>query len=221
MMPTEKMYYFYEDLLSPKMPTLLEKWCGELPLPSMALLGGRINLKARRAVTLSLVRRALVKEFDCPVEVALQVCIKHHPSGQPYLLYPSEFSQELWQISISHTSHYVGFSLSRGSCVAGFDLEDMSKQRDVVALSRYAFSPLEQKYVQGHGELGFYFLWGAKEALAKLKGQGLSFAMGLDFEEKLQMLGSDVKSIVGLGDETFEICHKVDGDLLITIVQKV
>ena len=155
---------------------------------------------------MALLRKALVCELNWPRVSALQAHIHHHASGAPYL-YTKETARELLHISISHSGKWVGFALSPLGQPVGFDLEVISKKRDVLGLSQYAFSDEEQVYVSQNGALAFYYLWGAKEALAKFFGEGLSFALGLDLGGQLGVPKKENESIVFIKGERFLIQH--------------
>ncbi len=176
----------------------------------------RPPFRLRRAVTLALLKRSLVKDFGWSLQEAFCIRINHHASGAPFLSYGENNNKEVLHISISHTGPWVGFTLSDSNDPVGFDLEDISKKRNIESLSTYAFSTEEQDYVRTHGNLGFYFLWGAKESVAKLHGKDLSFALQLDFGHQLKSPGENVKSTVNLQGKRMSLQYILEDDILMT-----
>ena len=74
-------------------------------------------------------------------------------------------------ISLSHTRGIVACAISKKGLI-GVDIERWRK-RDYLALSSYAFGPLEQVAVKQNGAGSFYRIWTLREAVAKATGDGL------------------------------------------------
>jgi 4'-phosphopantetheinyl transferase len=155
----------------PEMKILLESYVDDFDHSD--LLVARPHQNTRRACILALARDLLVKKLFFSLEEAKQVTIERYSSGEPYLKVPGREDSGL-HISISHSGLWMACLISTGGKSAGIDMEDLSLKRNFLNLARHFFSYEEYEYVKELGVLAFYKLWTAKEAIAKLRGKGLS-----------------------------------------------
>jgi 4'-phosphopantetheinyl transferase len=181
----------------------------------------RPSLEARRALALALARSLLTKQGVLTSEEAKQIEIHRLKSGKPFLKSPQRLKQVLPSISISHTGFWVGCLLSDKEIPAGLDIEDLTIDRPYKQLSEYAFSEEENQFVSETGQLGFYQLWTAKEAIAKCNGEGLSYAIKLDLGTQLETLSSHKVTIVKIKNKTYDLYQQiVDDSLVVTLARK-
>ena len=83
-------------------------------------------------------------------------------------------------ISISHSAGLVAATVCRLGPV-GIDVERHDPRRDVAALARYAFGPVEQADVAEGGIEAFFRIWTLREAMSKATGEGIAMAAdGID-----------------------------------------
>ena len=83
-------------------------------------------------------------------------------------------------ISISHSAGLVAATVCRLGPV-GIDVERHDPRRDVAALARYAFGPVEQAAVAQGGIEAFFRIWTLREAMSKATGEGIAMAAdGID-----------------------------------------
>ncbi len=85
--------------------------------------------------------------------------IKSHPNGKPI---PIEILENLYFWSISHSEHYVAFSIS--DTPTGIDIVEMI-ERDGSLLSTH--TDAEYYILWGKNWQNFYLLWSAKESIIK------------------------------------------------------
>ncbi len=155
----------------PEMKILLEFY--GVAFDYATLVEARPDQVIRRACVLAVARKMLVQNNILSLEEARQTTIQHHESGEPFLKLPGKSELRL-HISISHSGLWVACLISSADKPAGIDLEDLSKKRNFLKLAKHFFSVEEYEYVHQFGEKAFYNLWTAKEAIAKLRGKGLS-----------------------------------------------
>lgn len=102
-----------------------------------------------------------------------RIALHRHDDGRPCLLVdgaPSPVS-----LSLSHSGDWVAVALA--TMPVGIDVEVSRRERDFVALARFAFSPGEAERLlrmdQAQRAGAFRVLWTLKEARGKRSGEGL------------------------------------------------
>lgn len=211
------MYTLKYTIESPETMTLLQKFCPEEKREFDYKKIKRPSLPFRRAVVLALVRRSLIEMFQISLAEALSICIHRETSGAPYLVLPETVSLPFKiYISISHTGSWVAFVLSDLKTPVTIDIEDSQKPRAFTKIADSLFSQQEQKYVEHYGALGFYYLWGAKEALAKWYKQDLPFALGIDLSDQLCPPSQSAHCFIKHDHQKFLLTFLVEGGLLTT-----
>jgi 4'-phosphopantetheinyl transferase len=181
----------------------------------------RPSLEARRALALTLTRSLLTKQGFLSYEQAKKVEIHRLKSGKPFLKFSQNPKPILPSISISHSGSWVGCLLSDKEIPAGLDIEDLTINRPYKQLSEYAFSKEENQFVSETGQLGFYQLWTAKEAIAKCNGEGLSYAIKLDLGTQLETPSSHKAIIVRIKNRSYDLYQQiVDDSLVVTLARK-
>ncbi len=164
------------------------------------------SFQERREITHSLVKYLLPEISDLEVH--------RLATGQPVLV-STDLSRQLPHISISHSGPWIGCVVSDPEDPIGLDLEDMSKNRSYKQIALYAFSDHENQYINKTGVEGFYRLWTAKEAIAKLQGKGLNTVLNTDLDLQLVDTLLEHPFIVRIGDEKYELTQKlIDGHVM-------
>lgn len=182
----------------------------------------RPSLSLRRAITLALVRKRLLEEHKYSLETCLMTYIKRRDSGEPYLESTPPHKNPPLKISISHSGSWIAFILSPQESPVTVDIENMTKKRPTAEIAQHAFSSEENAYIKNHGEIGFYALWSAKEAIAKLFQQDLVFALSLNIGEQLTLPQPNVitQSNIQVKNETICIQQRNHGSILETLAWK-
>ena len=181
----------------------------------------RPSLESRRALALALTRSLLTKQGFLSYEQAKKVEIHKLKSGEPFLKSPQRLKQVLPSISISHSGSWVGCLLFDKKIPSGLDIEDLTINRPYKQLSEYAFSKEENQFVSETGQLGFYQLWTAKEAIAKCNGKGLHYALHINLGFQLEHSLSNPVIIANIKNEGYHLCQQVvDNSLVVTLATK-
>ena len=181
----------------------------------------RPSLEVRRIAALALARSLLAEQGIISHEQAKKVEIHRLKSGKPFLKSSQALEQVLPSISISHSGFWVGCFLSDKESPSGLDIEDITLYRPYKKLSEYAFFREENQFVSEAGQLGFYQLWTAKEAIAKCNGKGLSYALKIDLGFQLKNLLSNNETIVNIKNEDYHLYQQiVDNSLIMTLATK-
>ncbi|HBN22604.1 MAG TPA: hypothetical protein DD412_05140 [Holosporales bacterium] len=211
------MYTLKYTTESPETMALLQKFCPEEGENISLKKSKRPSLSFRRAVVLALVRRLLIEEFHITLDQVSRVLIHREASGAPYLILPETSSlPSNFHISISHTGPWVAFILSDLKNPTTIDIEDSQKQRAFTEIASSIFSEQEQNYVERYGALGFYYLWGAKESLAKWYKQDLPFALGIDLKDQLPSPSQNSRCFIEYNHQKFLLTFLVNDTVLIT-----
>lgn len=113
--------------------------------------------------------------------------------------------------NLAHGGDFVVLAVDNAS--VGVDLEKIRPFPKKVA-SRI-FSPAEQEYVAKRGDLGFYKLWCAKEAVMKAEGLGFSLA-----PDSFTVLGTEEVG-VKVGDNCWQLSEtQLEGHLICTATRE-
>ncbi len=215
------MYILKYTIDAPETMSLLQKFCPEARQENTRKKSNRPSLAFRRIVVLALVRRFLIEVFNMTLKDALRVLIRRETSGAPYLMMPEKGEHSLnLQISISHTGPWVALVLSNPKEPVTVDIEDIQKPRAFIKIAGNVFSKQEKAYVECYGALGFYYLWGAKEALAKWYKQDLQFALGVDLSDQLCPPSQNTACFIEYNRQRFRLTFLVEEGILITICKE-
>jgi 4'-phosphopantetheinyl transferase len=188
---------------------------------SLDLNAARPTLTTRRLTTLSLARALLAEKGLLSHEQARRVEIHRLPSGKPFLKLPQAVQQELPSISISHSGSWIGCLLFDKDTSAGIDIEDLTMNRPYERLSAYAFSQEEHRFVSETGEVGFYQLWTAKEAITKCNGEGLSGALKINLSSIFENQNFRQLKKIKIENINYTLYQKImDNSLLVTLAKK-
>ncbi|WP_010298445.1 4'-phosphopantetheinyl transferase family protein [Candidatus Odyssella thessalonicensis] len=181
----------------------------------------RFSVQERRLVALSLARCLLCNLNILSSAQVKKVEVRRLASGSPYLFYAKDNnSVDLPAISISHSGPWLACLLSNPQAPASIDLEDLTVSRAYNNLADYAFFEKEKRFVFEHGQMGFYKLWTAKEALAKCQGKGLSKALAIDLSPYLDALHPKLALFIEFeGNGFFLEQNQLNDDLLYTVAQ--
>lgn len=144
----------------------------------------RPTLKIRRAAAQALMRSLLVKHYGFSKETSSSVEISRMASGKPYLKAPG--IKDLPSISISHSGPWIACLVASPHVTASIDIEDLTKKRSTESIALHYFFPQEIDYVKTKGDLGFFQIWTAKEAISKCLGQGLGTVLNIDLSHSLR-----------------------------------
>ncbi|HUX79853.1 MAG TPA: 4'-phosphopantetheinyl transferase superfamily protein [Alphaproteobacteria bacterium] len=181
----------------------------------------RPALEIRRRTVQILTRSLLVEKGFLSFEHAQTVEIHRLKSGKPFLKSTQNINHLLPSISISHSRSWIACLLSDNKAPACLDIEDITANRAYKKLSAYAFSKEENQFVLQTGQLGFYKLWTAKEAIAKCSGKGLSHALKIDLSFQLANSVLNTPIVVKTEDGNYQILQQIaDDDLLVSIAKK-
>jgi 4'-phosphopantetheinyl transferase len=180
-----------------------------------ALFTARASPLQRRRKSLSQVRELLIDNHLTSAEVARATSIKHHESGEPFLEFP-EGTEVPLKISISHSGSWFACLLSEAIAPAAIDLEVLNRERNVLALAQQYFFDEEIVWVQKYGSVGFYRIWTAKEAIAKLNGQGLSCALQLRLDLNENFFSGET---IAFESDGYCLEQHVSQDYVFTIVR--
>lgn len=82
-------------------------------------------------------------------------------------------------LSISHSGRYAAAAAAEVG-VVGIDVEVARHRRDCLALAEAYLSGNERRMVAAEGETAFLAFWTMREALAKMRGGGVSEALSLN-----------------------------------------
>jgi len=170
----------------------------------------RPSLTTRRAAALAMMRSMLVKNKLVTGDMVKQITIKHHASGEPFICFPKDMQNLPLHISISHSGAWIACLISSNEKPACIDLEDLSITRKYLKLAEHYFSEPEIDFVKQQGALGFYKLWTAKEAIAKVQGKGLSQVL----QTSLHIIDGDVAS------EDYNLSQSLTNDYIYTVAEK-
>ena len=134
--------------------------------------------------------------------------IERGPSGKPYFNFPA--------------SPYFSISHSRGIAAAaicdykygeiGFDIEVIDKGYDFSHIAERFFNDVEKAELEagGNSANAFFSIWTAKEAYAKLGGQGLSALLASKDAQRTRGISlSRLNISVGERQAVFSICSYV------------
>lgn len=101
------------------------------------------------------------------------------------------------------------------------DIENITINRPYQKLSASVFSEKENQFVLQAGQLGFYKLWSAKEAIAKCRGKGLSDALKIDLGSQLSNPCVDALLVVEDKGMKYSIFQRIiEGEILLTLAQR-
>ncbi|NCP62938.1 MAG: 4'-phosphopantetheinyl transferase superfamily protein [Alphaproteobacteria bacterium] len=215
------MYILKYTTDAPETMALLQKFCPEARQENTRKKSKRPSLAFRRIVVLALVRRLLIEAFNMTLKDALRVLIHREASGAPSLIMPEKGELFLnLHISISHTGPWIALVLSDPKEPVTVDIEDIQKPRAFIKIADNIFSKQEKAYVERYGALGFYYLWGAKEALAKWYKQDLQFALGVDLSDQLCPPSQNIACFIEHSHRKFRLTFLVEEAILLTICKE-
>jgi 4'-phosphopantetheinyl transferase len=152
----------------------------------------RSSLSTRRACSLAMARNLIVKNHLASFDLAKLTMIQRLESGEPYLVFPDELTTDQQiKISISHSGTWCACLISHKSNPGAIDLEALNMKRNFLKIAECFFSKPEIEYVKQFGSTGFYRLWTAKEAIAKVQGKGLREVLKIQLDP-LSFESSDI-----------------------------
>jgi 4'-phosphopantetheinyl transferase len=124
------------------------------------------------------------------------------PSGEPLA------------VSLSHSGRWIACAIAVGAAV-GVDIEMISTERDVLAMSAMHFSAAEHAWVVRAIDPphAFYALWTAKEALVKLRG-----GLGMSVRPEHLVFDVDEDGPVAPAPAASWHCEQPASDLALSVI---
>lgn len=165
------------------------------------LLRGSVDRRGRLARRLILARYAGVEPSRIQIEAD-----RH---GKPYLADPTGTSLHF---NVSHSADLIAVAVCADGPL-GIDVERRRLRRQVPLLAGTVLTARERAWWRQQGSAGrrtgFYDLWSAKEACAKLTGYGLSSPFG---EIAIAAPGAASSSVETGGSGSLRVCQLPLGD---------
>jgi 4'-phosphopantetheinyl transferase len=214
------LFFSIADIKSKKTRSLLTTFKDTSTVDFSELKKKRPSLEIRRMTVLALTRSLLVEKGLLSYDQANNIEIHRLQSGQPILKSLQTIELVLPSISISHSGSWIACCLSAKKTPVCLDIEDITVNRPYQQLSAYTFSNEENQFIMQAGQLGFYKLWSAKEAIAKCRGQGLNHALKIDLGFQLtNSCKSTPLRVNDMGREYYIFQSIIGESILLTLAQ--
>ncbi len=122
---------------------------------------------------------------------------------------PIYIKKKAYYWSVSHSFHYVAFSLS--DTLTGIDIAEIEARDDTLFATH---SEEEYRILWGVSWLNFYRLWTAKEAIIKASGWKLDDMSEIELRE----ISEDSISIFGFREKIYKIKTDISGSMMLSYI---